>query len=311
MKHAFYTAIFIIINTLHLSAQQFQTDCCGASVGISMQFGTHINRIGLFGKGYMLYNDFQFNTDVRWHFNYRAFGPDLSGNEFVYKIGVVWAWGDEADLENPFLSAVSNQLGKRNSIGYSFNHYFDKIATNQKTGFISIQLNRLHFIMENDAFAGAPADKYRTAAAMFQYQLTPTAIIALNTVLWTGDPFTNFIDTQTFDNNYPSQYGYRDMSNASYGNYSNGVLGLQLKTLFPYQQEMRYGVGIDSEWVRHILQNIIIHDLYILPKVLNPMKHPHIPMLSDDGSQYLFIEGQKVKPLSLFTQFGWNGTVFY
>jgi hypothetical protein len=311
MNRALSVIIFILFHILNLSAQQFQSDCCGASVGVSIQFGTHINRIGLFAKSYAIYKDFQLNADVRWHFNYRAFGPDLSGSEFVYKIGAVWAWGDVDTLENPFLSPVGNQLGKRNSIGYSFNHYFDNIATNQKTGFISIQLNRLHFIMENDAFAGAPADKYRTAAAILQYRISPTSLLSLNTILWTGDPFTNFIDTQTFDDNYPSQYGYRDMSNASYGNYSNGIFGLQFKTMFPFGQEMRYDIGFDSEWIRHFFQNIIIHDLYILPKVLNPMKHPHIPMVSNDGSQYLFLEGQKVKPMSLFAQFGWNGTVFY
>jgi len=299
------------MNVFNLSAQQFQNNCCGASVGVTLQFGTTINRIGIFAKGYGIYKGFQLNSDIRLHFNYRAFGPDLNGGEFVYKIGAVWAWGAADTLENSFLSSVSNQLGKRNSIGYSFNHYFDKIGTNQKTGFISLQLHRWHFIMENDAFAGAPADKYRTAAAILQYRISPTTQIAFNSILWTGDPFTNFIDTQTFDEDYPSQYGYRDMNYASYGNYSNGVFGIQMQTMLPYQQEVKYNLGIDSEWVRHIFQNIIIHDLYILPKWLNPMKHPHIPMVSDVGTQYIFKEGQRVKPPSFFAQFGWNSTLFY
>lgn len=303
---------FFILNLSNIvEAQSYIKDDFGIQTGVTFQFGSTVNRIGVFAKGFVIYQSFQLNTDVRWHFNMRSFGPPVSGGEWIYKVGLVWGWGETDSLSNEILTPVSNQIGRKNSIGYSFNQYRDKIGTTQKTGLASIQLNRLQFIMENDAFAGPPADKFRTAAATFQYRLTPTTQIGLNALLWTSDPFTNFIDTQTEDKDYPSRYGYRDMRFAQYGKYSHGILSMQLQQVFPYQQTVRYDLGIDSEYVRHVLQNVVIHDMYYVPDRINLAKHPHIPMISDDGTQYLFRAGQKVKPLLFYGQLGLNNTVFY
>lgn len=301
----------LLFFTQILNAQLLKTDYCGASLGLSIQFGSTVNRIGLFAKGFGIYRDFQLNADLRWHFNISSFGPPRSGQEMSYKLGIVWAWGNSDTLDNPFLSPVSNQIGKKNSLGYSFNQYWDQIGTSQKTGLISLQLNRLNFIIENDAFAGPPADKFRTAAMILNYRLTETSTIGINSILWTGDPFTNLIDTETQDPDYPSQYGYRDMSNANYGECSHGIISAQFQQLFPNHQQVKMELGADSEYIRHLLQNIIIHDLYFVPRSLNPSKHPHIPMVADDGSQYLFLPHQKVKPSTFFGQFAVNGTWFY
>ena len=303
--------IFMMILSNNLTPQSLIRDNYGVQAGISFQFGSTVNRLGLFAKGFVIYESFQLNTDVRWHFNIRSFGPPISGGEWIYKVGLVWSWGKNDTLRNEILTPVSNQIGKKNSIGYSFNQYRDQIGTTQKTGLASIQLNRLQFIIENDAFAGAPADKFRTAAATFQYRLTATTQIGINSILWTGDPFTNFIDTQTEDATYPSRYGYRDMRLAQYGKYSHGILSMQLQQVFPYQQAVKYDLGIDSEYIRHALQNVVIHDMYYVPDKINLAKHPHIPMVSDDGTQFLFRAGQKVKPLLFFGQLGLNSTLFY
>lgn len=299
----------VLVNTS--VGQSISNEHYHIQAGVAVQFGSTVNRIGLFTKGYAIYKDFQLNADFRWHFNMSSFGPPESGQEWIYKIGLVWAWGETDTLGNDILTPLSNQIGKRNSIGYSFNQYFDQINTNQKTGLASIQLNRLQFIIENDAFAGSPADKFRTAAAVFQYRLSSTQQLGINSILWTGDPFTNFIDTKKEDTNYPSRYGYRDISKAFYGKYSHGILSMQFQQVFPFGQVMKYDIGMDSEYVRHVLQNILIHDMYYLPNKINLAKHPHIPMLDKNGEQYLFLEGQRVKPVQFFGQFALNGTLFY
>jgi hypothetical protein len=306
--------IFLLFNfclSTFLQGQRIQGENYGATIGLNLTLGTTVNRIGIVAKGYYIQKDFQFNLDGRYHFNMSSYGPKLSGQEWTIKSGVVWAWGEQQNIENPFLSPVSNQIGKINSLGYSFNYYWDEIGTNQTTGIIGIQLNRFNFTMENDAFAPPPADKFRTAAMKLTYRLDESTYLLLNSTLWTGDPFTDMIDTQTDLPHYPSRYGYRDMTYAKYGNYSHGILGLGLEQMLPYGQEIRCDVGIDSEWVRYVLQNIIIHDLYFVPDVLNPAKFPHIPILADDGQQYLFYSHQRVKPACFFAQLALNGTLFY
>ena len=302
---------FCLFITSSLYSQSISGENYQGSVGLNLTFGTTVNRIGLFAKGFYIHKDVQFNLDTRYHFNISSYGPRLSGPEWSLKGGVVWAWGEQASIENPFLSPVGNQIEKTNSLGYSFNYYWDKIGTNQATGTLSVQFDKVNFIMENDAFAPPAADKFRTAAIKFTYRIQENTYLTINSTLWTGDPFTDMLDTQRDLAHYPSRYGFRDMSYTKYGKFSHGILSVGLQQILPFQQEIRYNLGVDSEWVRHILQNVIIHDLYFIPNIINPAKHPHIPMVSNTGEQYLFYSHQEVKPASFYGQFSMNGTLFY
>lgn len=239
-------------------------------------------------------------------------GPPKPTKELTWGVGALWAWGQKSETSrNPFHSLVENQTGLSNSLAYSFRAYKDGIGTSQLTGVAGVELGKWQFTVENDAFSGVAADKFRTAAACMRYRLPDGAHIGLETILWTGDPFTDMIDTKTRDNAYPGRYGYRDMSHAHYGRFSHGILAMLWQQALPYGQTAKAEAGIDSEWVRHFLQNIIIHDLYILPDCINPAKMPHIPMVADDGTQFLFREGQKVRPARFFGQVSLNGDLFY
>ena len=316
--------LLLIHFSLFVNAQTLTTSDWGVRLGVHYQFGTIVNRVGCFSKAYFSYRDVQFNVALRWQFNMSNYGPPKSGQEFVLKGGAAWAWGQATDLNALRWTSAGHQSNKRHHIGYSFNHYWDQIGTNQSTGTLQLQLHRWAFTIENDAFAGPPADKFRTAAARLSYQPNPQILIAIASTLWTGDPFTNFIDTQVSNSGYPSRFGYRDMRNANYGKYSHGILNMLVQYQPPleasitglnhhwhFEPSLRLATGIDSEWVRHILQNIIIHDLPFIPARFNPAKHPHIPMVCEDGSQYLFLPFQRVKPASTFVQWGCNESVFY
>ena len=89
------------------------------------------------------------------------------------------------------------------------------------------------------------------------------------------------------------------------------LLSFQVEQLMPYQQVARVNVGVDSEWVRHILQNKLIHDQYFVPKRFIKRPQMHFPMINTKGGQYLFKEGQKVRPTSFYFNVGMNSGVFY
>lgn len=69
-------------------------------------------------------------------------------------------------------------------------------------------------------------------------------------------------------------------------------------------------VGVDSEKVRHAVQNRFIHDMTFLPDKWVTMENPHVPMRDTEGGQYLFREGQTIKPAEPFVEVSMNPSLF-
>ena len=86
---------------------------------------------------------------------------------------------------------------------------------------------------------------------------------------------------------------------------------MQIKQLFPYQQVAQANFGVDDEHIRNVIQNKLMHDLPFLPQKWMQTEQPHIPMLAEDGKQYLFKENQKVKPTELYFNVAMNSSLFY
>ena len=274
-----------------LTAQNFNF---GGTIGVSLTFGTQVNRIGIVAKGYGTYNRFQLNVQSTNFYNVRTFGILEGGLETQNSVGFLYGFGgvDTEDF-NPMIDILGNQTGEQNHVGYAYNFYNDVRQMNQKTGTISIQLNRLTFITENDAFSFIPHDRYRTAGAAFRYRIDEFTYIALQTTLWTGDPF--YMTVQPIYHDYPNPSGYEDMSGSRFTENSHGIFAAQIIRLLPYNQQVSMNLGIDAEQVRHALQNRFIHDLPFIPKGWNPPRQPHIPMVAEDGKPYLFQEGQVIR----------------
>ena len=70
-------------------------------------------------------------------------------------------------------------------------------------------------------------------------------------------------------------------------------------------------VGVDSEKVRHFVQNKVFHDAYFLPRFMNKTKNLHLPMKTNDGKNYLFKEGQTLRPNQFVWQFSLNPSSLY
>lgn len=303
--------LFIFLLNYQWSQAQFKpNEGAGGTIGLTFSLGSIQNSIGLIVKAYYFYEQFQFNFQTRWRYNFTTYGPPRlqSGQEVHTSYGLVFGWGQQTKKEEQlFLAPFGNQMQRLNSLGYAFNVYQDCIKTSQTSGTISFQANQFWLITENDALGDIAVDKFRTGSVWMAYRLENT-ILALNTRLWTG----NSNRTPVIDNTkYPSQYGYREMSAATYGRFSHGILTLQVLHALPFGQIVGGEVGVDAERVRHFLQNRLMHDLYFVPKKWNPSKNPHVPMLDDDGLPYTFQRGQRLKRAKGVFHIGSNPSLFY
>ena len=293
-----------------LSAQIQWTDNIGGRVGVTLQFGKPVNRIGLVANAFYNYDFAQVNLEWRGHYNFSNYGPPLKGWEMQTTTGLTLGYGNEASEEMLFLLPFFHQTGRRYALTYAIHFYHDKIGTSQRSGSVALQFNRIHLLMENDVFGSFKGDdQFRTGAFAIFYQ-RENWLLELKSVMWTGATRGKMVNDYT-NENYPCRWGYRDICNAQYGRHSNGVLGVQVHRIFDYGQVGNIGTGIDSERIRNFIQNKIMHDLYFVPKSWVKTQNKHLPMLDEKGLPFLFQDGQKIKPASWYLNFALNGERFY
>jgi hypothetical protein len=70
-------------------------------------------------------------------------------------------------------------------------------------------------------------------------------------------------------------------------------------------------LGIDAEQIRDIIQNKGFHDMCFIPSFMTNQKNLHIPMKMEDGYDYLFKEGQKIRKPKLVWQLALNPSLLY
>ena len=299
----------MLCSTLQLGAQEFpvKTDHLGFSAGLNLAFGSHFQRLGINLNFFYLFDHVQTNSEVRAYFNFKGLGPKLHYPELTLAQGIIIAAGSEKKYANPFISSISNQTGYENSLGYSYNAYFNKIKTTQQTGIIAIQIHDFSLITENDILARQTLDRFRTAAALIQYQYKDQFQLALNCSMWTGS-MGNRHPIKRPEFNYEC---YMDTVGAVYPNTSHGLLSVQIKYNVGYYQNVQLNAGIDAEQVRNAVQNKLIHDMRFLPKKWNKAKNCHIPMLDQNNNPFLYAEDQKIRKAKLFLNAFANANVFY
>lgn len=288
-------------------AQQIYGSRWGANAGLIAALGNRFQRVGLTLQGYYTYGHGQANAEVRLYRNYRNLGPRIRYNELVTSLGLLAGWGDRRRMDNPFLSVVGNQTGYSNSIGYAYNLYLNKIGTTQRTGTIALQFGSFSILSENDIFARATLDRYRTGAFLLQYQHLDKYQLALNCTMWTGEMGTNKV---TNDKDFPFA-AYMDTTGGRYTQYSHGLLSGQFKTVLPAYQAVQASAGIDAEKVRNAIQNRVMHDMPFLPRKWRNPKNCHIPMVDTAGNPYLYRKGQQVRKPELYWNAFSGAALFY
>ncbi len=299
--------LFFSITTSFSQESLYNGDHLGFNAGINIAFGTHFQRLGLVLNAYYVYDHVQVNAETRFYFSLKNLGPKKHYGEAVTSLGLLYGYGDDKDYYNPFLNSVSNQTDYRNSFAYSYNIYWNKIRTTQRTGIIALQFDKISIITENDLLAPPSLDRFRTAAFLVQYQYKNLIQASVNCTMWAGK--MGFKTASTDPHFY---FGcYMDTTGSVYPNYSHGLLSAQVKYNLGYSQNVQANIGVDAEQVRNVVQNKIIHDMRFLPKKWIKHKNCHIPMLDDKGEQYLYKEGQKIKPAKVYLNCGSNEGLFY
>lgn len=305
----FTFSLFLFFITFTSFSQEilYRNNAFGFNVGANLALGTHFQRMGIVFNAYYVNDNFQANAETRFYFNVKNLGPDLTHNEAATSLGVLFGYGPKQNFHNPFLSVVSNQTGYRYSAAYAYNAYWNKIKTSQRTGVIALQFDKMSVISENDLMAPPSLDRFRTAAFLVQYQHDSIFQAAVNCTMWTGK--------MGFKTTHPDPHFYfgcyMDTTGSVYSNYSHGLLSAQMKYNVGYSQNVQLNVGADAEQIRNVMQNKIIHDMRFLPKKWIKNQNCHIPMLDDKGNQYLFQEGQKIKPAKFYLNWFSNGALFY
>jgi hypothetical protein len=294
-----FLTLLCAVQQIH--AQQYQEGNIGINIGVVFAIGTHINRFGATVNGYYKTDHFQINPELRCYFNAKNLGPKKKSLAAVFGLGIVYSYGKKDTLVNEFYNPIGNQTQRKNSVGYAYRYYSNTIETNQTTGTIAIEVNRFKFITENDLFSGTPKlDRYRTAGILIQYQRDKYQL-GINTTLFTGQ-----MGERITDPNYPFVGIYENRVGGKYTEMSHGLLSAQLKYSGAYYQNYQASVGIDSERVRHAVQNRFGHDLLIGHGI-----NAHVPMIDDKGEQYLYQEGQEVKPMQFYMNLLSNPSLFY
>lgn len=306
LKSILVLLLIIVGPCCYTQESVFNTDQFGFSAGATLSIGTHVNRLGIFASAYYHNGHVQLNALGKVNYSFRHLGPNGSGWEKQVGLGLVYGF-QEGNEGNPFHHLVSNQMHWQQSIGFGYTYYRDDWETSQFTGTVGYQAGNFELVHENDAF-GISSDRYRTSAILVAYRHQESRV-GLNNTLWTGNGDDDKV--RTIHESDFARFGYKDLSEARHGKFSNGLLSAQWDQAIPYGQTAKLNVGVDSERVRNLLQNKIMHDMYIWPEKWNTAKNPHVPMLDRNGNPYIYGDGQKVKKTKFYFNLGWNENGFY
>lgn len=303
-KHIIIIITLLFCCSTTINAQQYEDGKFGVNIGVVFSIGTHINRFGGVINAYYKTKQVQFNPEFRVYFNAKNLGPNKPSIESVMSFGAIYSYGSKDTLINDFYHPVSNQTQHKNSFGYAYRFYFNNIKTSQRTGLISIEVDNFNLIAENDLFAEPKLDRYRTGAFLLKYQ-KDNYQLGINSTLFTGQ-----MGERVTDESYPFNHVYENTKGGNYTQSSHGLLSAQFKYVDEFYQTYQTNIGIDAERVRHFVQNRLIHDILVFPKLTGNI-NAHIPMLDKEGKQYLFKEGQEVKPMKFYMNGFMNSSLFY
>lgn len=271
----------------------------GGSIGLVTNFGTHENRIGLSFNVYWTDYFVQTNLNSQVTFNFTNLGSRKKFWEMRNSAGILLLGGKKQTRIDFQLDGLNHQTNYNYAVGFNYILYTDNAGTSQRSGGFGMHLKEFSIYHENDVFGGQAFDRYRTGQIHFSYHYFDYKF-GLGVKLWTGKtrgaPFSPVYTNKM-------RGGYKDLENMPFGKTSHGILFASLTYNLPYQQSAFFKIGIDSEQIRHAIQNRLVHDLIFLPK---HVKHnsPHYPRLNKDGCP--IFDKKLIRPNRFYMQVGTN-----
>jgi hypothetical protein len=271
----------------------------GFQLGAIVQFGSHINALGISGNIY--YTDFfyQFNVSSQLKYNFTSLGNRTHFWENRNAAGLMLLAGKKNISPDFQFDALNHQTKFSNALGYNYIWYFDQAGTSQRSGGWGLHLRYFSLLFENDVFGGQQKDRFRTGTIQLNYRYKDWKFFT-NLNLWTGETANSFWNKTPLPK-CPS--GYRCLENLPFGKTSHGILSVGFSRNFLEKQTTSFKIGIDSEHIRHATQNRFAHDLLILPKSVE-RNTPHYPRLNEEGKPVF--EKSEVRKSRIYFQSGIN-----
>lgn len=285
-----------------LFAQNYFSAHFGAQLGLSLNIGSHVNSVGIRTQGYYSDYFFQVNAGTSFNFYVRGYGDRKKFIENRSVLGLV-LMGGKQEMPVDFIFDGLNHQGAHNlGIGYNYIFYRDNAGTSQNSGGFALHIKQFSIYHENDFFAGKAGDRFRTAHFFVSYR-TDFYRVGAGINLWTGETAGARRDN-TVSKKTPN--GFKILEDLPFGKTSHGLLYVSFQGALPYGQFVSMRLGVDSENVRHAIQNRLIHDVAFIPGLSKRAKHttPHYPRLDEYGCPVFTKEG--VRKDRIYLQFGTN-----
>lgn len=281
---------------------------------ITSNFGFPENNVGfrIIGE-YRTSQNIELALAYGLNYHMSNFGPNQNHLEHSLMGSMHAVWGDKIiDEEQEDLSFIKflDSRTYKNSVGYTWQRFFNSIGTTQNVGTFHMRFNKTVSQFSNDVFANTNGkDRYRSGGFAFGFYENKTLIMT-KLLIWTGDSHCKEVK-KVRDTDYPARWGYRDVSDCNYGRLSHGILSFFVARDIGYGQVVGTQAGIDSEHIRHFVQNKVFHDLYFVPRFMNKTKNLHLPMKTQNGENYLFKDGQEVRNNRFVWQFSLNPSTLF
>lgn len=320
MLHSKSTALLIRVSLIMLvgiltqNTLYCQSDNYKVHLQVKINLGSPVNNIGIGIIGEYLGTsgmEVAAGYDLTYHFkNYGI--PDKHLEHHLFGTAH-YLWGSRAE-EDQLVNFIKmlDSGASAHSFGYTFEYFHNKIGTKQRIGTLHYRLNNFVIQFSNDLLGHFNYwDQYRTGAVGIGW-IEQKNYFNMNMLFWTGN--TNEKTVKKYrerESDYPSRYGYRNLDDAVGGRFSHGILSFGIVRDVGSGQNIGVHLGIDAEQVRDVIQNKVFHDMYFIPSFMTSPKNLHIPMKMEDGYDYLFKEGQKIRKPKLVWQLALNPNLLY
>lgn len=300
----YWITLFLVVLTGNVHAQQWQRDHVGVQFQLTVAVGSHRTSIGAKLNAYVSAEYAQLNVGTSWRYHGQNLGERSCFGEWRHSLGLVLMAGKPTNPVNFNWDGALHQTKRPYSIGYAHLWYRDRVGTSQRSGTWNLGIRRIDIQMENDVFGGQAKDRFRTGNLHINYRDSSHSV-GIGLQMWTGETRHSVWD-KTPREKCPS--GFRDLTPLPYGKKSHGILYVDGAQMIDYNQVVSFGIGDDSEQVRHIFQNRITHDLIWLPKKIE-RNTPHYPRLNAAGEN-VFTRKEK-RPDEFYFQVGLNDLFLY
>lgn len=293
------SSLFIFLFPLFLYSQNYIKDHTGVNAGLVLNFGSHINAIGLNLNTYYTDYFFQFNAGSTIYFYGTGYGGRKKFWESRNSLGLVLLAGKRNTVRDFQFDGLNHQTNYDYGLAYNYLWYFDNSGTSQRSGGFGIHIKNISLYHENDIFAGGAKDRFRTGHFLISYKMLDVKL-GVGLAIWTGESLNG---EKVNHSNSKMRKGYKTLDDLPFGKTSHGNSYVSMVTNLPYQQNFHFRIGMDNEHIRHAIQNRLIHDMLLLPAKMNRTSY-HYPRLDLEGCPTF--EKKSVRPTKFYTQFGMN-----